>query len=526
MRLDINLNFDIAYDCLENLIPPLAKWFGKNYELMSINSWGFEYSRLVNDQEEKLLSKSFSSGTYSNFEYLAKYHGIQLIRHEKVAFKTMVSCIKNELNSKKPVIIYNDSFWCSWYTERYKKIYGTHYCLIIGYESDGLFVIDSQFARNGAFLSYDDFEMGYNDYFICEVSNTNEMDTNWIEILRLSISNRKMFCSNDNMFNALKFFAIDIVEKLDLNIEMNDYKELPSSSPLITKLSNIGKKRRQFSNALNFLSKEYGVVELDVLSKKFLELSNIWSSIFGLLIKAYYTNNDIRLLKKIRDKITKIANEEENIYLEIKSIISLTSFSTNKVYFSSPDPEIKICKYSYVDLINNTNSKGFGYDLDPNNLSEFSDGGRYIYIINDYTSKMLKLNNMSFKLLNKNESYDNISCKEQIIDIKLEPQNWIMFLGCSEWGSHADLVKLIFEDGTKENIPIELTNVVSQSSAYGEELVCVGKYAIKTDNTIDIAPFNANLFAKLYYIKHKKSISEIILPYCPNIHIFAISFGR
>ena len=525
MRLNIKLSYEAAYDCFENLIPPIARWYGKDYELMSMHSWGFRYRPSPKNHGE-LFSRSFDSGTYPNLEYLGKFHGIQLIHHTKLCFDSMINIIKSELDTQKPVIIFNDLYWCPWYTSRYKIMHGGHYCLAIGYEDDGIYVIDSQYASDGALLPFDDFRMGFGDFFLCNSLEVYEKEFDWKELLRSSIADSTMFSGPNNMFDALKLFSNDILDKLNLIDEMKEYQDIPSASGIVSKLASIGKKRKQYSLALSFLSKKYQIFDLDILSRKFIELSNKWSMIFGLLIKAYYTNSDSILLKRMADKINKLAYAEETILGEIRDVCNdFQCFTSSEIDSDLSISNFDISECSHIDLANYANNKGFGYDLNPNNLSEFSDGGRYIYIDNAIGCDEIDVDGVSFLILGNNERYDNISSKGQTIPVNLKPQKYIMFLGCSEWGSHTDKVELFFKDGEIEEISIELSNIASTAPAFGERMITMGRYVFKRKTAVDLTPFRANLFLKVHSIRSSKAIEQLKLPYYPNIHIFAISFG-
>lgn len=525
MRLDISLNYEIAYDCLENLIPPIAKWYSKDYELMLMNSWGFRYKGPSFNEKDTLFSTLFDSGTYSNFEYLEKYHGIQLVRHENYSFEDIILNIKCELNSQKPVIVFNNSYWCPWYTERYKKLHYPHYFLAIGYEDDGIHVIDSQYASNGVFLPFGDFQNGFRDFYICNNLESYTKEINWKGLLKSSISDMDFFSGNSNMFNALKVFSNDIVDKLDLQAEMSDYIELPSASQIITRLSDIGKKRKQYGYALKYLFQKCQINELDILSGEFMNLSTKWSTVFGLLLKAYYSGNDVRLLKRMGDRINELANDEEVIYLKIRSICESYVISNSDLIITKPDKNFDISKCIHVELSAHANNKGIGYDLNPANSSELSDGGRYIYVDNEIANYTICVDKISFKLLNYENRYDNIACKEQTISVNIEPQNYIMLLGCSEWGSHTDTVNLVFEDNSIKDISVELSNVASDTPVFNETMVSIGSYVYKNKTSVDKTPFKASLFFKTIPINSNKAIKSILLPYCPNIHIFAVSFG-
>ena len=173
---------------------------------------------------------------------------------------------------------------------------------------------------------------------------------------------------------------------------------------------------------------------------------------------------------------------------------------------------------------NYANNKGFGYDLNPGNSSEFSDGGWYIYT--DYKINSITQAGMAFELINDPDGNDNVSCKEQIIAINSEPQDYIMILGGSEWGSHYDKIELVFTDGEKSTIDIGLTNVAGAESVYGNEKIPVGKYVFKGKDSVDLTPYEASLYAKVLPVGRNQGISRLKLPYCPNMHIFAISFAR
>ena len=76
------------------------------------------------------------------------------------------------------------------------------------------------------------------------------------------------------------------------------------------------------------MQKKCDVPELEVIADRFLNLKSRWSTVFGLLLKAYYSDNDKKLIKRMGYRINELA-EEEIIYTYLINI-STYNFSLNE----------------------------------------------------------------------------------------------------------------------------------------------------------------------------------------------------
>lgn len=119
---------------------------------------------------------------------------------------------------------------------------------------------------------------------------------------------------------------------------------------------------------------------------------------------------------------------------------------------------------------------------------------------------------------------DNVSCMGQRIAIKEGRYSKIAFLGCSEYGSYCEKVKLCSNEEVVEEVEIKMSDFFEQP-LYGERTVWKGKAAERSADKISILNFNGRIFLTEVDIA-KNTIDKIILPDRRNIHLFAITFAE
>lgn len=526
MQLSLTTKNIQGYNCLENLIIPISTYWDRNHELMFLESWDFIYRKSTELGKIGTIEYNDPSKALS---YLQQYHGIGFCQHEMDTPENAYKIIKQELSDKRPVIIHMDSYWCNWFTPNYQKIHSSHFCLVTGFDSinKDLFVIDSQFATSGTTLTYDHFCKGLGFVLSIQIMDNQQSDYDWKKLIMNSLEKLMDPLRSANAFVDIREYAKD-VKHVNFENEIANFHHNPFKAPVFNCLIRIKEYRYQYAIALNYLAKKYNVDSILQFANRMKSIGDNWSSIFGLLCKAYYLHNDCRLLERLSNKISNLADVEEKLYNDLLTSCRVKEEVTHHTIQSTMQHHnMVITEFTYIDVQSHFNNKGFGSTLDYHCKAELSNEGKYYYMEGLPKDDIWQVENMSFQVsMHKDLPYDNISCMGQVINIFKTPCDCIMFLGCSELGNHSEYIMIEFSDLSKEKIPLQLTNWAHKDSNYNDIIAWTGKGVSRSLDRIIIYPFPTFLHADCYAIKTKKAIKALYLPYCPNLHIFSITLGN
>ena len=367
-----------------------------------------------------------------------------------------------------------------------------------------------------------DFISGCSHYLTPKIDISYECIVNWKELLHDSVD---YFAINKNAFDEIKLLAKEFIN-IDIETEVMDGDIYDSDSILIVRrIAYIGNKRAQLSKTLKYISSQLNNHNLILLAEDFTYISNLWAAVLGMVIKMIITY-DIRIRERISDKILQIAEIERKQYIKILKLLNDGEIESTLKF--SESYKCKINKYYYICMKENLNNIGFGYSLDITCKAAFSQGTRFLYDTKHRHGENINCMGMRFQLsTNKENTPDNIVCKEQnlIMTEKVFNPKCIMILGCAEYGSFKENLVLFFEDNKSHEVPFELTNW-SEGIGRFRDLVAYECYIAERDGEFtQKLPFKARLFAKTYPIKMNGQLTNIKLPYCPNMHIFAITIG-
>lgn len=515
MKLLIEGNINNIYNCFDCLVVLAADYFNRSYELMSINTWGFSYK---NYSYDFYLGRNISISADTNYKYLKDYHGINIIRNDTNDQVEAIKYIREEIKSHRPVIIHNDPFWDSQNKMYYQWVHLDHYSLVYGIDdNNNLYIYDRITKNRETVLLYGDFLKNKSIYFSFVLSQDKLNNYSYKDLLLKSIQ----YIS----YNDIKRFAED-VNKMFINpICENELRmEKIFDYPVIETTEKIRRLHLQYASALKYIEKHYYITGLSKVVANIEQIGSLWSAVMGMAVKCIYMNCDIKMLSKISCKLYDIAGLEETAYHDIVKICNNT-FTYE--HTESKSFQIANSKYTYIQLKHYFNNIGIGYSLDKDCCAELSKNGKYILVTHKYDSKLC-VGNITFIFDNiQVETKDNLTCEGQkVICNNIGIQDSITFLGCSEYGNHKDSVTINFDDGTFEIIPLEMTNWCEKEAKFGEFITIIGTYAIRYNGQIFASDQDVYLFAKSYHIKSRQKVDEIELPYCPNIHLFGITFGR
>lgn len=529
MKLPLRLRNKPEYDCIDNLYIGVAEYWNNDYEIMSIDAWGFDYIKRDKYHKE-ILGKRISTSVRTRIDYLEKYHKIKVKEFYENDFYKAYEKIKMDIQLGRTVAIYMDTFWCPWDITNFQNAHKDHYCLVVGVnEKNGNFyIVDAQFAPDGAELPLNYFKKSLSDYLTFEKIEGKEENLQWKELIEDSIMNFKSNSVGKDVFQKMREFSEELSSSLNFSEEIKGWENMPFSAPLFQELHQISRRRKQYSRALKYIGDRCKIPELIEIGSQFWVVGKKWTSLFGLLCKCYYMNGDKQLLTRCSQRIVEVSEIEERLMSDLINICRLEE-KNNLISYEISSTEHcndKISKYKYVDTSRYLNNKGFGKVSNLENEAELSNEGKFFVLENLPVDEIWKVDNMEFKVnLNKDQIEDNIECEGQVIQINSQGYNNLMILGCSELGSHSEKIEVYYENGEKEVLPLEFSNWTEDEPSYGEIKVWCGEIAQRNNNQIRKYPFKGYLYGKNLKLKVKAGIRALKLPYCPNLHIFSISLG-
>lgn len=524
----ITITFNDAFDCFTNVLVDTIKYYNCSYEMLFLKSWNFGYSKIENSGDS--ISKNMRTNCYHDWNLLEEVHGIQVKAMNADNKKEVYSYIKSSVKQGKPVILSMDVFWCSWYKSVYQKMHSNHCCVITEVDCDGnLIAQDAQFAIQGEILSYEDFEAGVEKYVVVNVVHEEKFASfDWKSALKDAMQRIKDNKYNGrDMFGQLTDLSDDIRLKLDFDKEVDESKS-PQYSNLFQMFGHISSQRKQLALALDYLYKNTNRNDILLSIKRIIEVGERWNSLFGLLCKAYYCQGSrrMRIINKVSDYILWIRDEESAIYHELFDIAQGKpdiDVRTSKKFLE----EKRLTEYQCIDLSKYYNNKGFAEKMILDSKASFSDGHRFFLVDDNIKNNEWKVQNMKFAFPHVAEDLcDNISCNQEVIKIDGLIASNLLFLGAGELGNHMDVVEVHYEDTTVEKVnlvfPSWLTRMDSKASIAWE-----GNAAEQySDDSISKYPFPVFLYAENIKLEHGGKIKNLVLPFCPNLHLFCLTLAN
>lgn len=514
---------DEARDCFDDVIASVAAWSNRNYELMYSKAWSFLYKPVQTNIAP--LGNSINLLPYNRYELLMKYHGIKIEHHVNKSPKYMFKKIKYELSKNLPVAIFINAFWCPTCPGYQKKeTQDMHCCLVVGLDNDNtLHYVDPYYMNYNASLPKNNFVKGCKGYVTFAFSTPEEPEVDWFTIINNTYSRLKNTSDSINSFSMIRAFSDHIERSLDMTLEEAIPGTYIGEFTLIQKLVNIYKDRKQFCIVLEYIAEKYNVPALVASSKKLKNIVIKWGMVRALLCKTYLTSDLSTDLKfRIADKIRDIANAEEyiaNNLLQFQSLNKNLYETSNQIYDS--------ILYN-VDLRLHFNNKSFCKSSYYNGIADFTGDGRF-FLMDDFSNDNIHdVKAKKFDLTNITQnSYDNILCTNQIIVTPNERYKVLMILGSSDSNDMLDKLKIRYIDNSEVDVELGLSFYRWSSGSFSSEVLAysgrLGK--IYNDNVVPL-PYNGNIYSQIFTLRYDKELESICLPYCPNMHIFAISLGK
>lgn len=499
--------------CYEDLLISMSIYLKRDYRVAFCEAWGFEFTE---DDKNILLGECFSNGQSKIVQHIKKYCGISFV-NPNIARKDFEKNIKKELLQGKPVAIGLDLFWCPW-SHQYQRNHDKHYLLVIGKISNGFICLETVLNSGEYILPYNYFVNGCFEIAKFKIS-TPSIINDYSVHLRSSVDG----LSNRLNIKSMNKFIAKFENNFNFEKEFKDFENIGAEVPITHRTIFINGGRLLFTQYLKFINEFINNSDLEKIIQDIEITATKWNTVKAILFKSYYTYFDNVKQRKITNLLHDIANNEKKLVNDL--CLVLDNHNTKRYFKNYNELNIGSKEYTYVELDNYYNNNGFSNSINEDSVSNFTYTGQHFIADEVSNTPIWTKKNLSFKIPKfKDESNDNISCCGQVININsLSIHKYIMILGCAEWGNSIDNMLITFLDGTTESIMFRFSNWVN-GPVFNETEMWSGNGIQKTDNgAIILKKTKCKLYGIYNMINNRKRMSSIKIPYCPNIHIFAIT---
>lgn len=309
------------HNCLDDCFASIARTWGRDYELMFLEGWNFEYTPIKNKGDLGLIGERVDPGRYMNWECLANYHGIGYRTYDNEDKKEQLKILETtSKNNNKIVIIELDGYYVPW-TAVYKKAHRLHFCIAFGMNNEEGVIkcYDPFWNTHVNNLSIKNFYAGKG---FCNVLTKKEYDSNidWKLAIRKSLENLTGNGAGKDFTDLIFEFANDIENYINLYDELFECEENLFIAPMMMQMGELGNRRMGYSNSLIYLSKKYEVTAIEEFSEKIKTAGKRWLKARRFIMSAYENNDEKLYLSKAVDEIRKLAKFERKIQLGLEKV--------------------------------------------------------------------------------------------------------------------------------------------------------------------------------------------------------------
>ena len=292
---------DEKLNCFERPIYTYINWREQDPSYLGLAAWSFTHNYVKNFE-----------GIQKNIPMLwilnaVKYiYNIELLITYIVDINEAIRVVTRELEMKKPVMIYVDSYYCPWYPSYYKS-HINHYVLVVGVTMDNNFIYLDKASEKSEYkiLPIVDYLSGRkNGEIVLFRESYKKIDVQYKA--NLFLEKQLNIMKKSNLFENIRKYSLVIKE--DFNIEeellgVHDYRV----ASVYTWLKGISTSRVKFAHAL-------GKCIIDLQNNCVSELEDVsdqWKNILIQLMLAKDRNVDVDY---IAESIMELANREENCF--------------------------------------------------------------------------------------------------------------------------------------------------------------------------------------------------------------------
>ncbi|MDR2888782.1 MAG: hypothetical protein LBV33_02955 [Lachnospiraceae bacterium] len=525
----IDDKFDFMCDEYSNAL--VASWLGQDYDMM------FAESLLVNwDDEEDFLLERVIDDDWNMYECLERYHGIKVGDQTGISrLKStggIIAFIRQEIARNYPVWICFNMKEVACFSEvdrRWES--GMNVAIIVG--------IDGERADQEQFVYFRPIHF-HDKYTQILSMSLEEAQASIVSVRKyehttvfmshkptnLDLGNflRKVAeqFEDRKIHNKLERFTNHFIKAVDYEsifhrVEQRGLKHLP----LIYNLSVLYRSRVLFSFCLSYLAVLKGSSVVQDFADEMAVNGGRFYTIRGMILKIFfYKELSINDNERIIGYLNKVIAAEKDLMERLKRFEGQGKPSLINPICNSMGEEEPIY---HAELTPYFNNKALSDVLSKDSSANFDGIGGYFLGEQYPYGKMIISGRMSFLIADKESANDNISCREQAIAVKPGNYGSLMILASSCHGSFKDYLTLVYENQESEQLLMVSSSFWYPKAHFSEATAWQGRYAMLINDDYYIEQRKLSIYAKEYPLDRSGKLVEIILPDCPDIHVFALS---
>lgn len=497
-------------NCSEYLIRAVANYYERDYEMMFIKSWGFDLDYSKNIFEDDFISDHVAD----SWNYLKMYHGIEIRTHEFERYEDFEEFVRRKLKNDEPVMVFVDLYWVPWVVQDYQREHWSHMVLIVGEDSTGWLCYDF-FSTEENILPYDHMVKCFCDAYDFELHTYSDINVEQgkMEIKQGLLDGLIKTNAFEKMRHLSECILTDIKRNMiDHSVTLGDFQ----TCDLMEKLNRLSQRRSQFALMLEYLF-EHSIgnreINLAIIHLSF--CAACWKSVWGLLQKAYLMKDPSSVIEKASKKIKEISYIEQRIcesFLNEQKII----LEGNKFYVNNSMQQV--WKNMEIPIGCFANHRSI-YINENNSASSLDD----IFIIEDemLRKRKISIGNITYNLCTADLQFDNISCVGQQIPIKKKIVGFSL-LSNADFAHQTERIIICSHDREKK-LPFNVTYSQWHTAEFGQRVVWKGSAGMMREGVVETHPLQICIYESFWGWKQSFYAHNIVLPYCPNIHIYGIA---
>lgn len=514
-RIDKAKMIDRNATCLDDCIATIVTYFGRDYELMFVNSWEFDFKLgdTVQEIEEIIDERAY-------FQYLMEGHGV-LIKKHQLKGEELLSLMEAELEQGKPFIVGIDPYWCEW-DPSYQKIHYVHAFVVSGMEETGkdFVCVDPFYNLEGKLVNREVMAKSCFVVFSCELKEAvMSIEDAYAKLIQCA--KERYDKDGENCCTKIRNFG-----KIFLNqkkgLECSDGSDI-WKTPLYKLLCNALLRRQKYLNALRYVAKKMGR-KLDYrIETKMQELFYKWNEMRGMIIKILCCTT---LSEQFCDRISAVADIIADKEEELARTIAENGFFAEKNGKESSkagsDDKDESGDMVTIDLRKYYNNKGFDTFPPKYKKTDFTGTGFYYIIDEKKKTKLLKKLDGEFDTnIYAGDTCDNVSCANQIVQVPKNHYNQMKLLIVAEYGTYAGEFSFMKDKSKRYSIWVEADEWISDNPK--KNPVWDDVIGFRSENEVVNESRNHSIYEVTCELNSDEYVNAIKLPFCPNMHIFAIT---
>ncbi|WP_139084770.1 hypothetical protein [Bacillus sp. FJAT-27264] len=304
-----------SYNCLLASVATLAKYYGRDYHMISGSDWKLSYDGCTGS---KRLGEQIDVISQVDPTYRAKqFHGFiwEMEAFEECQINEETGCYKDYTY---PFLVSVD-LYCSKWSKVYQRHHFLHCIIVCDYNSK-----DQTYSCIDPYFQYAHYNVSREDLYLSidkcgklmllELPEKNSVE-DYIKAIREDI----VMVNNDNEnYTNLKRLANDILTKMDIHYEFDEYKNDLNAVPIMDRIRKVTMYRDAYSCMLDYVYKLFELKYLNDASSLIKQSVVLWKTIQGKLLKTYLTgsiNSDREIIAQMINQIADIEKQAVDLIL-------------------------------------------------------------------------------------------------------------------------------------------------------------------------------------------------------------------